>query len=53
MSETTDRRLHYYVLPDGPVAALNAVREAAGLGPWREDGEEVGGDGQGKRGKAR
>lgn len=45
MSETTDRGLHYYVLPDGPVAALNDVlREAAGLGPRREDGEEVGGD---------
>ena len=39
MSETTDRGLHYYVLPDAPVAALNVLREAAGLGPWREDGE--------------
>ncbi len=36
MSETTDRGVHYYVLPDGPVAALNVLREAAGLGPWRE-----------------
>ena len=53
MSETTDRGLHYYVLPDGPVAAMNVLREAAGLGPWREDGDEVGGDGQGKRGEAR
>jgi hypothetical protein len=52
MSETTDRGLHYYVLPDAPVAALNVLREAAGLGPWREDGGEVGGDGQGKRGEA-
>ena len=53
MSETTDRGLHYYVLSDAPVAALNVLREAAGLGPWREDGEEVGGDRPGKRGEAR
>jgi len=53
MSETTDRGLHYCVLPDGPVAALNVPREAAGLGPWREDGEKVGGDAKGKRGEAR
>jgi hypothetical protein len=53
MSETTDGGLHYYVQPDDPVAALNVLREAAGLGPWREDGEQVGGDGQGKRGEAR
>ena len=51
MSETTDRGLHYYVLPVGPVAALNVLREAAGL--EREDGGEVGGDGHGKRGEAR
>jgi hypothetical protein len=31
--------LHYYVLPKygDPVAALNILREAAGLGPWPED----------------
>ena len=27
----------YYLLPDDPVAALNILREAAGLGPWPED----------------
>ncbi len=53
MSETTDRGLHYDVLPDAPVAALNVLREAAGLGPWREDGEQVGADEQGERGEAR
>jgi hypothetical protein len=51
MSETTDRGLHYYVLPDGPVAAVNVLREAAGLRPWREDGEEVGGDGAREAGR--
>ena len=54
MSETTYRGLHYYALPDGPVAALNILREAAALGRrGAKDGEEVGGDGQGKRGEAR
>ena len=54
MSETTDRGLHYYGPPDGPVAALNILHEAAGLGRrGAKDGEEVGGDGQGKRGEAR
>jgi hypothetical protein len=53
LSETTDRGLHYYGPPDGPVAALNVLREAAGLGPGREDGKEVGADGQTKRGEAR
>jgi hypothetical protein len=52
-SETTDRGLRCYVLPHGPVAALNVLREAAGLGPRREDGEQVRGDGQAKRGEAR
>jgi hypothetical protein len=28
-----DLRLRYYVLPDDPVAALNILREAAGLEP--------------------
>jgi hypothetical protein len=40
MSETTDRGLHYYVLPDGPEAALNILREAAGLEPWPMQGTE-------------
>jgi hypothetical protein len=48
-----DLGVQYHVLPDDPLAALNILREAAGLGPWREDGEEVGGDGQGTRGEAR
>jgi len=37
----TEHRLEYHVLPRrDAVAALNVLREAAGLGPWREDGEE-------------
>jgi hypothetical protein len=55
MSEPIGDGLHYYVLPkDGdPVAALNILRADAGLGPWREDGQEVGNDGQRKRGEER
>jgi hypothetical protein len=54
MSETTDRGLHYHAPPDDPVAALNVLREAAGLGRrGAKDGEQVGGDRQGKRGEAR
>ena len=35
MSEPIGQRLHYYLLPkDDPVAALNNLREAAGLEPW-------------------
>jgi len=31
----SDQGLHYYVLPkDDPVAALNILREAAGMEPW-------------------
>ena len=53
MSETTDRPALRRTT-DGPVAALNVLREAAGLGRrGAKDGEEVGGDGQGKRGEAR
>ncbi len=35
MPETTPWRDRgdYYILPDDPVAALNILREAAGLGP--------------------
>jgi hypothetical protein len=33
----TEERLQYHILPPGdPVAALNILREAAALGPWRE-----------------
>ncbi len=31
--ETTDRDLQYHVLPDNPLAALNVLRQAAGLKP--------------------
>jgi len=31
--ETTDRDLQYHVLPDDPLAALNVLRQAAGLEP--------------------
>ena len=43
-SHWSQRRV-YYILPDDPVAALNILREAAGMEPWRDD-DEVGGDGQ-------
>jgi hypothetical protein len=40
MPETTASawrdRGDYYVLPDDPVAALNILREAAGLEPWSD-----------------
>jgi hypothetical protein len=50
----TEHRLEHHVPPRrDAVAALNVLREAAGLGPWREDGQEVSGDGQGERGEAR
>jgi len=32
----SDQDLHYYVLPNDPVAALNILREAAGLEPWSD-----------------
>jgi hypothetical protein len=32
----TDQGRHYYVLPDDPVAALNILREAAGLELWSD-----------------
>jgi hypothetical protein len=36
MPETTPwrDRGEYYILPDDPLAALNILREAAGLEPW-------------------
>ena len=35
-----DLGLRYYVLPDDPLAALNILREAAGLEPWPAQGTE-------------
>jgi hypothetical protein len=35
--ETTDQGLQYYVLPDDPLAALNVLRQAAGLEPLPSD----------------
>ena len=40
MPETTSHRLQYHVLPDDPLAALNILREAAGLEPWPAQGTE-------------
>ena len=41
MSEPIGQGLHYYVLPDDPVAALNILREAAGLEPWSDTDRPV------------
>ena len=50
----TEERLEYHVLPRGdPLAALNILRAAAGLGQWREDGHEAGDDGHKERGEER
>jgi hypothetical protein len=35
--ETTDREVQYHVLPDDPLAALNVLRQAAGLEPLSSD----------------
>ena len=35
-----DLGLQYHVLPDDPLAALNILREAAGLEPWPAQGTE-------------
>jgi hypothetical protein len=35
--ETTDRDRQYHVLPDDPLAALNVLRQAAGLEPLPTD----------------
>ena len=35
--EATDRDLQYHVLPDDPLAALNVLRQAAGLEPLPSD----------------
>jgi hypothetical protein len=40
VAETTSRDLQYYVLPDDPLAALNILRETAGLEPWPEQSNE-------------
>jgi hypothetical protein len=41
MSEPIGQGLHYYyyVLRDDPVAALNILREAAGMEPWPDTGD--------------
>jgi hypothetical protein len=50
----TEERMEFHVLPQGDaLAALNILREAAGLGPWRDDDEDVDGDGQRERGEER
>ena len=36
----TEDGLQYHVLPDDPVAALNILREVAGLEPWPEESKE-------------
>jgi hypothetical protein len=33
MFEATERGVHYYVLPDDPLAAFNFMRQAVGLEP--------------------
>lgn len=33
-------KLGYYILPDDPVTAVKALREAAGLPPWSEEESE-------------
>jgi hypothetical protein len=38
--ENLRERLEYYILPGDPVAALNILREAAGLEPWHENDHE-------------
>jgi hypothetical protein len=37
VSETADRDLQHRVLPDDPLAALNVLRQAAGLEPLPAD----------------
>ena len=37
MPEKPSHGLHYYVLPDDPLAALNILREAAGLEPLSDE----------------
>ena len=37
-----DSGLHYYVLPDDPLAALNILREAAGLEPLSDEDDPGG-----------
>jgi len=46
MSEPIGQGLHYYVLPDDPVAALNILREAAGLEPWPDTDDRSAPDSQ-------
>ena len=39
-----DLGLRYYVLPDDPVAALNILREAAGLEPLSDEDDPAAGE---------
>ena len=40
MTDKPQQAAQYYVLPDDPLAALNILREAAGLEPWPAEGCE-------------
>ena len=40
MPETTSHGVQYHVLLDDPLAALNVLRETAGLEPWPAQGTE-------------
>ncbi len=40
LAAMTEDGLQYHVLPDDPLAALNILREAAGLEPWPEQSNE-------------
>jgi len=37
LSEKGTGRSHFHILPDGPLTALNILREVAGLEPLPED----------------
>ena len=39
-----DLRLQYHVLPDDPLAALNILREAAGLEPLSDEDDPAAGE---------
>ena len=39
-----DLRVQYYVLPDDPLAALNILREAAGLEPLSDEDDPAAGE---------
>jgi hypothetical protein len=55
MPETTSHGVQYHVLPDDPLAALNILREAAGLEPLSSADHSEPGDADGgtrSKGKA-